>query len=91
MDNELFYHTCKELLKKWNIATKVNMTNLQQNRKSWLGAAACCFKFGVPEFLTRIAWNLLNKEDQDKANMIAEKIINEYEQTKNNINEQTLF
>ena len=77
-NQELFYDTMKELVLNWDIATKVNLTNNQQNKRAWLGAAACSYKYNVPEYLTRIAWNLLNKEDQIKANQTAEKIISEY-------------
>lgn len=74
-----FYDSCKSLLEKWPVASAVNMTNISQNRRAWLGAAACCFSCNAPEFITRIAWSVLNKEDQDKANAVADKIINEFE------------
>lgn len=83
-----FYETMKEMLKKWEIAARVNLTNNQQNKRAWLGAAACCFKHNTPEYLTRVAWNLLNKEHQDLANQAAERIILEYQ---NNQRAKTLF
>lgn len=43
----------------------------------------------TPEYLTRIAWGLLNKDVQQKANNIADKIIIEFENK--NHNEKTLF
>jgi hypothetical protein len=88
-DNNLFYDICKKILIDWPIASNVNLTNKNQNRRAWLGAAACMYKNRCPEYLTRIAWNLLNKEIQDKANLIAEKIISEYE--KRNTYGKTLF
>lgn len=84
-----FYNASKEVLKKWKISVDVNFTNKGQNRRAWLGAAACMFIHNTPEYLTRIAWNLLNKDVQDRANLIAEKIIMEYENEKNNV--KTLF
>lgn len=77
-----FYKTCKLILIEWKNASDVNLSNKNQNRKAWLGAAACMYKCKAPEYLTRIAWSLLNKSIQDNANKIAEKIIKEYE-TKN--------
>ena len=77
-----FYETCQTILIEWKNASDVNLSNRNQNRKAWLGAAACMYKCKAPEYLTRIAWGLLNKDVQDKANKIAEKIIQEYE-TKN--------
>lgn len=88
-DSNAFYNALKQILITWKIASDVNMTNKQQNRRAWLGAAACMFVCNTPECLTRIAWGLLNKEVQDKANAVAEKIILEYEN--NNTNEKTLF
>ena len=74
-----FYNVCNALVNDWKNATDVNLSNKNQNRKAWLGAAACMYKHKVPEYLTRIAWSLLNKQVQDVANRIAEKIIQEYE------------
>lgn len=74
-----FYDILKEVMIRWENATSVNLTNKGQNRRAWLGAAACMFKCNTPEYLTRIAWNLLNKDVQDKANAVAEKIIMEFE------------
>lgn len=89
---EIFYNGCKKLLEEWTIASNVNLTNLNQNRRAWLGAAACCYLYQVPEVLTRIAWNLLSKEEQDLANSIADKIIKEFENNlKDNNYVETLF
>lgn len=74
-----FYKICKLILIKWKNSSDVNLSNKNQNRKAWLGAAACMYKCKAPEHLTRIAWSLLNKNAQNKANKIAEKIIKEYE------------
>lgn len=78
-NNDIFYSTLINVLSEWPVSTKVNLTNLNQNRKAWLGAAACCYLHKTPEFLTRIAWGLLNTDEQNKANLVAEKIIKEYE------------
>lgn len=76
---ESFYKVCHELIIQWPVASKVNLTNLGQNRRAWLGAAACCYKYSTPEYLTRIAWSLLNKEHQDNANSAADKVIFEFQ------------
>jgi hypothetical protein len=90
LSNEnLFYETLKDVLKNWVKSSAVNLTNKQQNRRAWLGAAACMYKFNVPEILTRIAWNSLEENIQNKANLIAEKIIIEYQNNINNV--KTLF
>lgn len=90
-----FYTVCKELLDKWPVSCDVNLSNKNQNRRAWLGAAACTYSFNAPEYLTRIAWGLLNKDVQDKANHVAEKIIFEYERKNTSLHkgmgEQMLF
>lgn len=78
-DLNKFYKTMNIIIKKWKISTKVNLTNLETNRKAWLGQAACCYNHNCPETLTRIAWSRLTTEQQIKANKTAQKIITEYE------------
>ncbi len=78
-DNDLFYNTLKEILIKWPVASKVNLTNKGINRRSWLGHAACCYLYSIPEIITRKAWNELNELQQFNANTVAERFILEYE------------
>jgi hypothetical protein len=82
-DPVLFYNILKKIIIEWKVSSDVNLSNKSINRRAWLGAAACCYYCKCPEYLTRIAWGLLNKNTQDIANNIAEKIIKNYE-TKNN-------
>ncbi len=77
--NSLFDSICEELIIAWPISTEVNLTNVSCNRRAWLGQAACCFKYSVPEILTRVAWNRLNADQQKTANLVAEKHIINYE------------
>lgn len=78
-DKELFLSTCKDILINWPISTMVNLTNKQCNRRAWLGQAACNYRFKVPEICTRIAWSKLTPIQQFEANLIAEKIIINFE------------
>lgn len=71
----------QRVVDEWKIATRVNLTNKGQNQKSWLGQAACCIEYAVPEKLTRVAWNGLPKEIKDNANRIAKQIIEQWERT----------
>ena len=86
---DLFYKACKELIKAWPVSSSVNLTNKQQNRRAWLGAAASMFVHQCPEYLTRLAWGLLEKQEQDAANEVAEKVIFEY--VNKTSNAKTLF
>lgn len=88
-DEAKFYQACKDMLAAWPTSAAVNMTNLQQNRRAWLGAAASMFVYNCNETLTRIAWNLLDKDVQDRANAVATKVINEY--VKKDSHAKTLF
>jgi len=65
----------QRVVNEWTESTRVNLTNNGQNKKSWLGQAACCIEYGTPEKLTRIAWGKLTKEEQKNANSIAKQII----------------
>jgi hypothetical protein len=69
----------KRAVTEWPVAAEVNMTNLDSNRRAWLGAAACCIQHHVPEYLTRIGWNSLNQYQQNRANAVATQIIEEWE------------
>jgi hypothetical protein len=74
-----FEKTMLDLFENWPISTKVNLTNLGVNRRAWIGQASCCYRFSVPEILTRIAWNELNEQQQQAANKVAEHGILLYE------------
>lgn len=78
-DVYLFKEASIVMIRDWPISTKVNLTNKSINRKAWIGQAACCHKFGVPEILTRIAWGQLTERKRMDANRVAEQIINHFE------------
>lgn len=94
-NSEAFYKAIINVKKDWPVSWDVNMSNQSQNRRAWLGAAACMHSCNCPEYLTRIAWNLLNKDVQDLANRIANKFIYEYEKgnfgVHKNMGESLLF
>jgi hypothetical protein len=63
----------------WGRAAEHNLTNSHRNRQAWLGQAACNMTHGAPEYLTKVAWNLLTKQKQDAANAVADDVINDWE------------
>lgn len=63
----------------WPISTRVNLSDVRSNRKSWLGQAACCINSGIPEHITRMAWNKLTDEEKNNANNVAKQIIEKWE------------
>lgn len=76
---KLFMTICYDVLKYWEIASKVNLTNVNSNRRAWLGQAACSYYKNVPETLTRKAWSQMSDLQRYEANCIADKIIKLFE------------
>lgn len=76
---DICYHTMREVTKRWRISTKVNFTNKKCNRKAWLGQAASCLYAKLTQEETCNVWKSLSKEQQENANLIAEKVISEWE------------
>jgi hypothetical protein len=74
-----FYIVAKKMVKEWKISAEVNLTILNSNRQAWIGQASCCYEYGTPENLTKIAWRRLSSESQNKANLIADKVVEEWE------------
>jgi hypothetical protein len=79
-NNIIFYLSIENILKKWKNSVDVNLSNRNCNRRAWLGAAACNYLYGCPEYITRIAWSKISPQDQQKANHIAEIFIRKYEE-----------
>jgi hypothetical protein len=65
---------------KWRYASEMNLSHAAINRQAWLGQAACCYEYHVPEHLTKQAWWRLTQDQRDKANAIADRVILEWEQ-----------
>jgi len=81
------YRTIKAMLsviKKWKFATEHNLTNKSINRIAWLGQAACCFRIGAPDFITKKAWWELPKEIRNRADRNANDLIDQYEKETSN-------
>jgi hypothetical protein len=74
-----FYDVMKKMSSDWVVSTKVNLTNINQNRRAWLGAVSCNYNHSCNESLVRLAWSLIDFTDQEKANKIADQFIIEYE------------
>lgn len=66
-------------IKEWHYSTQQNMTNKSMNRQAWLGQAACNIYLKATEEETRSAWWLLNDEEREKANCVADEVIKQWE------------
>lgn len=69
-----------KVTKEWYYSSRENLSDLQSNRKSLLGQAACCIYHKVPEQCTREAWGKLSNKERINANKIAIKIIRKWEE-----------
>lgn len=84
-DKDLFYDTSLEMVLNWKNSADVNLTNVYINRRAWIGRASCCFLYGIPEIITRIAWNNTPNKNKNISNSIANKIIKIYEEKNKSI------
>lgn len=82
-DPDLYGGWMLKVLTEYPIACEQNLSDTHQNRRAWIGHAACCLGIGCPEDVTREAWGSLNEDQQTKANAKADEAIqrweNEYE------------
>jgi len=71
-----FKLVCLNVLENWKVSSLINLTNINCNRRAWLGQAACCYLHQVPEYLTRKSWANLTTLQQESADKVADEIIN---------------
>jgi len=83
LDIENFTQSMLNVINTWVYSCEANLTASVINHQAWLGHAACAFNHDAPEDLTRIAWSMLTKEQQDLANDAANKA-KEYWESKYN-------
>lgn len=77
---------CRKAMEKvvaeWKISTEYNLSNIEINRKAWLGQAACCCWAGIHEDETREAWGIMTDAQRIEANRIAACIIKKWQAEK---------
>lgn len=66
---------------QWPITCEHNLSDLSQNRRAFIGHCAACLGIGSPEYITRMAWGYLTREQQDSANAMADIAIKRWEET----------
>jgi ParB-like chromosome segregation protein Spo0J len=67
---ELFDSILAKIVVEWKHSCEHYLTNVAMNRIAWLGQAAVCYHSGVPSKFSA-GWNLLNTDEQAKANEVA--------------------
>ena len=78
-NNMLFHSEASKMVSQWKNSAEVNLSNKARNRQAWVGQATVCYKYGIPERITKIAWNMMTKNQQDSANKIADRVISMWE------------
>lgn len=82
-DAELYGQWMNQVIVQWPSACEHNLTDLTQNRRAWVGHAACQLAIGCPEHVTRSAWGFLTRQQQDEANAVADRAIEAWERQAN--------
>lgn len=90
-DPAVFHPAARAMLREWPNAAEHNLTDMAQNRRSWVGQATCCHLAGVPEQATRLAWWTLTVEEQYAANMAADRAVAEWQREREFDRTPTLF
>lgn len=67
-DHKLYGRWMINVTNKWVKSCEHNLSNKTQNRKAWIGHAACALAMGCPEDIVREAWKYLTDEQQRLAN-----------------------
>lgn len=90
-DHVLYGTYMQHVITQWPISCEQNLSNPDINHMAWIGHAACCIAFNCPEYIVRMAWHHLTKQQQDLANEQAEIAFANWTQKTENIVQLTLF
>lgn len=69
----LFKESMIKAVNEWPFSCEANLSASVINHQAWLGHAGCAINHDAPEDLTRQAWSMLTKEQQDLANKAADE------------------
>jgi hypothetical protein len=78
---ELCEAAMRRVVRSWPVSTEQNLTDRSQNRRAWLGQAACCIETGASAASTKQGWWQLTEDQQTRANRIADAVISDWELT----------
>lgn len=80
-NDELYGEWMLHVVRDWKFSCEHNLSNRTQNRRAWIGHAACAYAFRCPEDIVRKAWSYLTEEQQTKANARADDAISKWEES----------
>ena len=78
-DAELYGKYMMRVVREWVYSCEHNLTDRSQNRRAWIGHAACALAFQCPEDIVRQAWGHLSEQQQIEANAKADEAIRDWE------------
>ena len=74
-NSDLYGSWMISVVNDWVYSTEHNLSNKTQNRKAWIGHAACAYANMCPEDIVRKAWSYLSEKQQIDANKKADEAI----------------
>lgn len=77
-DDIKYGQAMRDVIKAWPKTMLNSMTNYSINKRAFLGHCACCFSFGCPEYIVRMAWKGLTDEQRRLADKVAQETINKW-------------
>lgn len=78
-DTQELYKQMARVTTEWKFATEQNLTNNSINHQAFLGQTACSIWQGIKEDETREAWGYLTNEQRYRANRVADKVFDEWQ------------
>lgn len=78
-DANLYGDWMMKVVSDWPMSCQHNLSNSTQNRKAWIGHAACAYANKCPEDIVRKAWSHLTEQQQIDANAKAQEAIEHWE------------
>jgi len=91
-DHVKFGRAMIRVVNEWKISCEHNLSNLNVNRRAWIGQAACCLELGLPEYLVREAWKTLTYNQRSLADKRADIAIKTWESNyKRELNKNQLY
>lgn len=67
-----------EVVEKWKNTMLNNLTNVNSNRRAFLGHCACSYKLNLPEYIVRKAWGKLTEQQRIDADRVAQMVIDDW-------------
>ena len=77
-DSLAYGDAMKEVVEAWPRTMLNSLTNPSINKRAFLGHCAVCYKLGIQESITRMAWFKLTNEQRTAADKVAQETIDDY-------------